>query len=64
MTTLAPPVNAQRLTCPACQRFLAIVEGCYVELPPCSCGYQTTVRVVGRRARQVVEMGGRRLETK
>lgn len=41
----------RRMVCPACNRFLCVVEATYVECPPCSCGFQTTVRAVGRRAR-------------
>lgn len=42
---------AQRFVCPACGRYLGTADGAYSEYPPCACGFQTTVRAVGRRAR-------------
>lgn len=38
-----------RLVCPACGRFLLSFEGVSAELPPCSCGIQTSVRATGKR---------------
>lgn len=64
MVTMAPPPDAQRLTCPNCHRYLGTVEGCYAEYPPCACGVQTTVRVTGKRARREIEMAGERVEVK
>lgn len=53
----------RRMTCPACSRFLGTVEATYAEYPPCSCGFQTTVKAVGQRAR-VGLVDGSRLEVK
>lgn len=60
----APPADSQRLVCPACGRYLCTADGTYVECPPCQCGWQATMRAVGKRARQCVEMGGEHIEVK
>jgi len=52
------------MTCPACARYLGTVDGSYSEYPPCTCGFQTTVRAVGRRAKQEVESPAGRIEVK
>lgn len=51
----APPADAKRLVCPFCGRYLGTVSATYAEYPPCACGFQTTVRAVGRRARLLVD---------
>lgn len=63
---MSAPAEARRLTCPACQSYLGTLDGTYSEYPPCSkCGFQTTVRAAGRRARQSVETPGTgRIEVK
>lgn len=55
MAMSAPPADSQRVSCPCCGRYLGTVEGTYLELPPCVCGWQWTGRAVGKRARQTVE---------
>ena len=61
---MSAPAEAKRMTCPACGRFLCTVDAVYVEAPPCQCGYQTTIRAVGRRARQEVQTPAGRIEVK
>lgn len=58
------PATQIRLTCPACGRFLATIEGTYVEVPPCICGVQTTVRVNEKRLRVVSPGDPRGIEVK
>lgn len=54
-----------RLSCPRCSRYLGTLDGFKFEAPPCKCGFQTTVKAVGRRARQEVESPGTgRIEVK
>jgi len=54
----------RRMTCPACTRFLGTVEATYAEYPPCVCGFQTTVKAVGKRARAGLVVGAERIEIK
>lgn len=47
------PAVPIRLTCPACGKYLATLDGASVELPPCrGCGAQVTVRLTGKRRGQ------------
>lgn len=54
----------RRMTCPACGRFLCTVIATMVECPPCVCGFQTTIRAVGKRARAGLVAGAERIEIK
>ena len=58
VSSALPPPNSIRLCCPSCGRYLGTVNATYAEYPPCACGFQTTVRVVGKRARRLIEMPG------
>ncbi len=56
--------EGRRMTCPACNRYLGTVEATYAEYPPCTCGFQTTVRAVGKRARSGLHATAERIEVK
>jgi hypothetical protein len=59
------PADAKRITCAVCQGYLGTLVGTYSEYVPCKCGFQTTVKAVGRRARQEIEtLGTGRIEVK
>lgn len=60
----APPAGSIEVRCAACQKYLGHLEGTYLRSVPCTCGVQTTVEVVGKRARRCVEMGGQTIEVK
>ena len=54
----------RRMVCPACSRYLGTVDATYAEYPPCTCGFQTTVRAVGKRARAGLVATSERIEVK
>lgn len=60
----APPVGSIEVRCAACQKYLGTLEGTYLRAVPCTCGVQTTVEIVGKRARQCVETPAGRIEVK
>lgn len=41
------------IRCPACGRYLGTVDGTRLRCAPCTCGVQTTVEIVGKRARRL-----------
>lgn len=63
-TTQARPAGARRFTCPACARFLGTAETTFYEAAPCACGFQTTVRAVGKQARAGLLGSAERIEVK
>lgn len=60
----APPTDSTPVKCGVCGKHLCWAEGCYVQPAPCSCGWQTTVEAVGRRARQSVNLPSGPIEVK
>lgn len=52
------------LRCPDCGRYLGTLEGTYFRSPPCVCGLQMTIQMVGKRARRTVACGPREIEVK
>jgi len=61
---MAAPPEAKRIVCPCCGRYLGTVDGTYSEYPPCTCGFQTTVRAVGKRARVGLAATAQHIEVK
>lgn len=64
MSTNAAPADAIPLRCGVCGKHLCWADGRYVQAAPCSCGWQTTVEAVGRRAQQSVTLAGEQIEVK
>lgn len=64
MSVSAPPAGSVSVRCGVCQRYLGTLEGTYLRAAPCPCGAQTTVEIVGKRARQCIETPAGRLEVK
>lgn len=60
----APPADAIEIRCASCQKYLGTLQGSYLRAVPCTCGVQTTVEVVGKRARRCVDTPSGPLEVK